>query len=736
LGRIIVHIFRAPVISRAVLRGSTAIAALCLAGSAAAAPAPPTDPSGAGAFARPAAAIVDKVDGARLERIIRGLSGSDSIVVDGEKLRIKTRYALGVQIALARSWLLEQVRDAGYEPSLQRFILNIDVPDLTGSALSTGRDTLWIADASGRIYLSSAAAGWPRFSRRGDLAETIFDMTVDRLGRLWAGGRLTGSAYGGIFLSTDAGATWTLKGSGTDIYTIGTIVFSTPQLGMAAGSNGTVVRTGDGGETWGTLTPATFGYESINDAAVSGPLHYWLVTDVGSVYETSDFGARWTRRSFLFGVLRGVDFSDERHGIIVGGQNAYYTKDRGVTWTRVAVPTELTCVKMGDSLRAVAGGTNGQIWASGDGGATWERFGSECASAADVWSIVSPDSISYWLSGRDIVRTLTWDAAGRGCAEYLFADTVWAQNIRFRHEGSVDPSHRLLLTAHYDSYSGSTPLVCAPGADDNGTGTVAVLECARALRDERTERTVEFVLFDGEELGLKGSRYFASVLDTGVVYDGVLNIDMIGWEPNAANTAVVSERIKGTADTLFANAIVSAIDSFGLDLSVSVLQGEPLTSDHAAFWEVGIPGVLLIEGTRAELTPYYHSCSDIAEHLNEEYFEVCTKTALGAIALMAGLLPPETAPKRLALHQNYPNPFNAGTTVPFALPRGGEVEIAVYDLSGRRVALIERGRRGAGEFERPWNGTDDGGKPLASGVYFLRLRAGGLEAVRKIVILR
>ncbi len=72
----------------------------------------------------------------------------------------------------------------------------------------------------------------------------------------------------------------------------------------------------------------------------------------------------------------------------------------------------------------------------------------------------------------------------------------------------------------------------------------------------------------------------------------------------------------------------------------------------------------------------------------------------------------------------------------YSLEAPAVVELAVYDVSGRRVALIERSSRGPGEHVRAWDGRDDSGRRLASGVYFLRLRAGRTEAVRKIVILR
>jgi hypothetical protein len=685
---------------------------------------------------RSAAAIVDEVDALRLERVIRALSGADSFVVDGAKVNIKTRYAYSSGIELARRYLIDEVRDAGYEPKLQRFAMYVTTPAFIGSALSRGADTIWVADAEGMVYSSAVIGDWPVFTRRGDIGALVFDLACDRQGKLWAACRLSGSAYGGLFASADGGESWNLMASGTDVYAIVTVGFSDEQFGMAAGSSGVVLRTPNSGHDWSTLDPATFGYEAFTDIATAGPLHYWLITDSGSLYETLDFGETWNRRSLMLGNLRGIDFHGESTGVIVGSEKAFYTKDAGATWTAVSVATEFTRVCMGDSLRVLATGTGGEIWASADGGATWARFGTECAVSADVWSIISPEAGTFWLTGMDVMRRIEWVSDVKTCMAHQFTDTLWGENISFRHDGTTETDHCVVLMAHYDSYSGSQPLVCAPGADDNASGTAAVIECARALRDERTERSVEFVLFDCEEVGLKGSRYYASALDPAVVYDGALNLDMLGWEPNAEMTAIVSERETGSPDSIIGDAIAEAIDSFGLDLGITVARGERLTSDHIVFWEAGIPAALLIEGRRGELTPYYHSCSDVSDNLNYAFLEVCTKTALGAVALLAGLLPDDAPTASLALYQNYPNPFNAGTTLSFSLPAAAEVELAIYDVSGRRVALVERGRRGAGVFDRPWDGTDDGGKPLSSGVYFLRLRAGTEEAVRKIVVLR
>lgn len=84
---------------------------------------------------------------------------------------------------------------------------------------------------------------------------------------------------------------------------------------------------------------------------------------------------------------------------------------------------------------------------------------------------------------------------------------------------------------------------------------------------------------------------------------------------------------------------------------------------------------------------------------------------------------PGTLPLAYMLQQNYPNPFNPETTIRYAMPFDGQMSLAIYDLSGRRVTVIESGAKTAGEHLVRWNGRDSAGNRVASGVYFYRLEA-------------
>ena len=93
-------------------------------------------------------------------------------------------------------------------------------------------------------------------------------------------------------------------------------------------------------------------------------------------------------------------------------------------------------------------------------------------------------------------------------------------------------------------------------------------------------------------------------------------------------------------------------------------------------------------------------------------------------------------PVATMLAQNYPNPFNPVTTIDYALNRKGHVSLKVYDVSGRLVRTLVSEVRDAGRHKSAWDGLNDTGSTVASGVYFYRMKAKGFEKNMKMVLLR
>jgi hypothetical protein len=96
----------------------------------------------------------------------------------------------------------------------------------------------------------------------------------------------------------------------------------------------------------------------------------------------------------------------------------------------------------------------------------------------------------------------------------------------------------------------------------------------------------------------------------------------------------------------------------------------------------------------------------------------------------------ESVPDGFALLANYPNPFNAATSIGFSLDVESELSLRIFDTSGRSVRSLLVGRRGAGSLQVTWDGRDDDGRQVSSGVYFYSLGSRGRRATRSMVLLR
>lgn len=93
-------------------------------------------------------------------------------------------------------------------------------------------------------------------------------------------------------------------------------------------------------------------------------------------------------------------------------------------------------------------------------------------------------------------------------------------------------------------------------------------------------------------------------------------------------------------------------------------------------------------------------------------------------------------PQAFGLSQNYPNPFNQGTQIAFEVPRPSRILLRVLDIEGKTIRILMDRRMEPGSHQIYWDGLDDQGNPVASGVYTIQMKADGFTAHRKVVVLR
>jgi leucyl aminopeptidase len=213
-------------------------------------------------------------------------------------------------------------------------------------------------------------------------------------------------------------------------------------------------------------------------------------------------------------------------------------------------------------------------------------------------------------------------------------DPGWAPNVIAIKPGTVYPDEYVLIGGHYDSFSFFGP--SAPGADDNASGSATVLEAARVMADYEFERSLAFVTFSGEEMGLVGSYAVASfAASRGIDIRAVINVDMDGYvEPGAVGDLDV---IANNPSYWIYEIVQTAADNYVPDLETVHQSGFAMGgSDHQSFWDNGYEAVWFFEDVE-DYSPYIHSSDDIVglSYNDPEFATNCTKIAVAALALMA-----------------------------------------------------------------------------------------------------
>lgn len=93
-------------------------------------------------------------------------------------------------------------------------------------------------------------------------------------------------------------------------------------------------------------------------------------------------------------------------------------------------------------------------------------------------------------------------------------------------------------------------------------------------------------------------------------------------------------------------------------------------------------------------------------------------------------------PDRTSLSQNMPNPFNPSTTIEYQVAEAGQVRLAIYNLLGQEVRVLVDARNEAGHYTANWDGKDQLGRQVASGIYLYRLQAANFSATKRMMLLK
>jgi len=211
-------------------------------------------------------------------------------------------------------------------------------------------------------------------------------------------------------------------------------------------------------------------------------------------------------------------------------------------------------------------------------------------------------------------------------------------NIEAEKKGVNKSSDEIyIICAHYDSVEGS------PGADDDGSGVAVVLAAAKILSKHNFSHTIRFVLFDGEEQGLYGSRDYSNKCY--VKHDnitGVLNVDMVGYAeidtPHFNRVHIFHDSESRWLAQYSKNISLEYSDYIQINVH---LAGYSSGSDHYSFWKNNFHAMFYYESST---TPYYHTSMDTIENMNIEYNVKNAKLIIATLCDLSQINDPPNIP--------------------------------------------------------------------------------------------
>jgi len=206
------------------------------------------------------------------------------------------------------------------------------------------------------------------------------------------------------------------------------------------------------------------------------------------------------------------------------------------------------------------------------------------------------------------------------------------RNVIGKKTGSLYPNQMYIVCCHFDDMPPVSESTIAPGADDNGSGVVGILETARLLANYDLKYTVLFIAFDEEEIDIIGSNTYAqSAFERGDSILGVINLDMIAYDKNDDGKFEV---LTNANSQTFADEYISTVHKYVAGLEPIKDVSETGESDHTAFWKKEWKAFHIFEDSK-EQNPNMHSSEDNYGNCNMTYLQKIVKSVIAFLITKA-----------------------------------------------------------------------------------------------------
>jgi photosystem II stability/assembly factor-like uncharacterized protein len=480
---------------------------------------------------------------------------------------------------------------------------------------------------------------------------------------------------------------WLPQNSGTNKRFM-TSYFLNESIGWAAGDEGTIVKTTDGGITW--LSQSVTTSDNIHSIHFVDPQNGWIALygftpdRHGRVMHTDNGGDTWTIQLSIFGAtLHSIYFRNQLNGWVVGASGVtFHTTDGGQNWFE-QYPTSgywLYSVFFIDNETGwIAGNLLGQILKTTDGGSNW--YSQSVPTYDFMMSMYFIDQNNGWAvgDGGRVVRTtnggVSWLLAPSGtvqqlrCVRFVNINEGWAVGL------GGDIIHSLDGGISWNTQSSNT-----------------------------TENLFGVSFVNNVQGWIAGEN--GTIL---VTNNGGIPVELVSFSAEVTDNSIQLSWITATE-----------INNQGFDIE------RKLNNE----WEK--IGYVEGNGTTTEMH-FYSFFDDISSlQISDKIFYRLKQIDFdGSFEYSDIVEVVVNQPNEFSLEQNYPNPFNPTTKIKFQIPETGYVRLKVFDILGNEVAVLINEELHSGNFKVEFNAAN-----LSSGIYYYRLSAGEFIDVKKMILLK
>jgi hypothetical protein len=510
-----------------------------------------------------------------------------------------------------------------------------------------------------------------------------------------------GTDGSGVFLSTNNGTSWTAVNNGfpqigTDIY-ITIYAFAIIGTNLFAGTSSGVFLSTNNGINWSSVSTG-LSNTPVHSLAVSGT-NLFAGTDGGGVFLSTNTGTSWTQvnTGLTFPYVYAFAVASNGKGgtnLFAGtwGSGVFLSTNNGTSWA--PVDSGLTCWTVGDlavcDTNIFVGTLGCGAFVSTNYGSSWTQVNAGLTFPNVYALAVAPNS----NGGMNLV-------AGSGG---LFLSSNSGQSW-------------IQINANNLSVMGDIHALAVSGT---GTSDTKIFAGSNALDIHQVQ--VFLSTDEGFTWTQFGVNINASRLNALAVYDAKL---FAGTDRGVFLTTDGgmnwTQKNNGLADTNIYGLMTLPNKTVGTNIFAGTNCGIFLSTDDGTSWSAADTDSVSTQASAIVVCKDYIFAGINGGVWKRPFSEILTSVKDNGSNL----------PIRFSLSQNYPNPFNPTTTISFALPKTSFVNLKIFDLLGREVAIIVSEEMSAGSYTKQLNAAN-----MSSGIYFYRLQAGLFTVTKKLVLLR